>query len=726
MASPLSPLSPSGINRKHAAGIDALSDASNKPLGTTRPEDHENEPASLWLDQTPSIRRDRPDLKRSPAKPSSPLKTMRGIQSRALTENALRENDNITTSNIDPEIRFSNGGISHSPQEEDTGSAIASVVQGYAGMDDTCFSTFSAVPNVDMTRFANLANSPSKNDRTSPQKHIRDETSSRPSSRNTPARSRWHQSDDEGASPTPRRPKYSGDGGNDTTNLLVDFTDHFSVPSYNSRRSPARLSPSKSATQPDLSLYLSRGRTPSPSKYPLPPGTPSEARQLANLLDFDLPPAPTPRSIPSITARELESMKSQFLSQISSLSAELRGKEAEVKSLKDAVNSAETRAGEAQEQLRDERGAKEALQGEKKDWEKRQMEMQKVLKDVKEEIIRSDREKDALLQNAQDSEHRREEVEARLVEAESKIEGLRMSVAASTPISQTANGEQAEGSNTQREVEAAVTKVAKELHGLYKSKHETKVTALKKSYSDRWEKRVRELTNKIDDLTKENEDLRLGRDATMTGVDPSLLTRPSPSSPDVKALTDKHEQELSSVRTSLDESVAQTSKLEVKVTQLECDISGLQTTLSTTQTEKKALREDLDASHRETADLMALSEELMSLSANAQPPSSLSRSFSSSSASVDAGVGAGDTTVSQPSQQQQSSLRGAFSRSTSGSGLKAPGSRIGRMGAPAGPGGAGPNGPNGAVGMSRERSGSGMGRSGILSNIERMGRGRET
>ncbi|MCV5163677.1 hypothetical protein OFB65_25305, partial [Escherichia coli] len=67
---------------------------------------------------------------------------------------------------------------------------------------------------------------------------------------------------------------------------------------------------------------------------------------LSNILDFDIPPMPTPRSVPTITPRELETLKSGFLSEISSLKASLSGKEAEVTSLKTAVSDAEKRVGE--------------------------------------------------------------------------------------------------------------------------------------------------------------------------------------------------------------------------------------------------------------------------------------------------------------------------------------------------------------------------------------------
>ncbi|KAI0145857.1 hypothetical protein F4776DRAFT_660734 [Hypoxylon sp. NC0597] len=48
----------------------------------------------------------------------------------------------------------------------------------------------------------------------------------------------------------------------------------------------------------------------------------------------------------------------------------------------------------------------------------------------------------------------------------------------------------------------------RDLHTLYKSKHETKVAALKKSYENHWENKGRGLKCKVDEL-EENEKLRL-------------------------------------------------------------------------------------------------------------------------------------------------------------------------------------------------------------------------
>ncbi|KAL6718523.1 hypothetical protein ACLMJK_004615 [Lecanora helva] len=612
-----------------------------------------------------------------------------------LTEDALRENEGLTRTVqvMEDEARKREEEI-----VEDDGASIAGGAPGYAGMDDTAFSAFSAVPNADMTRFARLSQSPTKGTFASPTRSHREEPTPRPLSRTSPSRSRHF--DDGYSSPTPRRHRREkSTHDDDSTNLLVDFTGQFNPIAPVSDRSPVRNGrPSPRKYHNDLAAYASGKRTPSPAKYALPPSTPSESRHLANLLDFDLPPAPTPRSMPSISARELESMKSAFQSQISSLKAELSGKEAEVNSLKHAMGDAERRVGEAQEQVREERGSKEELQAEKTEWEKREQEMKDVLRSVKEEIMHSDREKDRLLQRATEAEYKREEAETKALEAESKMAGLQAAASSSPtgPSDPATNTPAQANTNPSAEIEAAVTKVAKELHGLYKSKHEAKVTALKKSYADRWEKKIKDLQSKLEELTKENEELRLGRDATITNVDPLNLTTNASSQEE----RNRQKEELEQLQERL---TAQSTSL----TTLEQTITTLRTDLATSTNQNTALRADLDASRAETADLIAATEELMTLSTNA---------------------------MSAPEAEGPSAppTRSAFSRSTSGtglggnaagSGLKAPGFGSSGSGLRA-PGGYGYGGGS----VARERSGSGSGsrgagKSGLLGNIERMGRG---
>lgn len=372
-------------------------------------------------------------------------------------------------------------------------------------------------------------------------------------------------------------------------------------------------------------------------------------------------------------------MKSAFQSQICSLKAELSGKEAEVNSLKNAMDNAERRVGEAQEQVREERGAKEGLLSEKSEWEKREQEMKDVLRSVKEEIVHSDREKDGLLQRATDAEYEREEAETKAMEAESKIAGLQAGASSASPTREDGSN------NTSSEIEAAVTKVAKELHGLYKTKHEAKVTALKKSYSDRWEKKIKDLQSKIDDLSKENEDLRVGRDATMTGVSPSSILAGNNSA--AQQSEEQHRQERETFQKRIDEQSSAFQTLERELATLKQDL-----TLSKDKT--TSLESQLELSRTETADLIAATEELMALSQSAMS----------------------DPQSQSHSQAQQDTRSSTLTRSTSGTGLKAPGfggysgeSRIGGIRPTMG-------------GYAKDRSGSG-GKSGLLGSIERMGMG---
>lgn len=623
----------------------------------TNPQSPEQPPSSPFVEDVVYS----PTKRRTLSSTLSPTKNQpEPYEPVALTEQALRDNEGFVEQPCSP---AKSPCVSvYQDEPEDT---IAAMEEpgGYPGMDDTRFTAFSAVPDTDMTTFARLGQSPLKNIISSPIRSARkgaSEDTPRRTHPSTPA-TRRHQSYEDGSpSPTPRRPKSSH---GDTTNLLVDFTEQINAFASNTRYT--RPSPKKSQTQPNLAQYTNGLRTPSPAKHTLPHGTSFEAQHLANLLDFDLPPAPTPRSIPTITARELESLKSSFLSQISSLRATLNGKEAEVASFKEAVTDAERRVGEAMEELREERGTRESLQAGKLDWEKRDKEMQDVLRGVKEEIMRESREKEQLRQNLEDSERKREEAEARAIDAESKLVGMQ------TPSHAGSAGQ----GDTRKEVDAAVERVAQELHGLYKTKHEDKVKALKKSYQARWEKKIHDLECKLDDVFRENEELRLGRDTTMSGVVPSVLASANAEN---EAQTRQRDQERA----------GEAQRFEVQAAKLK----GLEAEIRSVTSDNESLLRQLEAERVEMSELVAATEEMMQLQT--------SQTTSHEKPSTSTGL--------------SDSMRAPFSRSLS-SGLKAPTaglggeSKIGRMNA-------------GASGSDvRPRSGSGAGRSGIMRNIERMG-----
>ncbi|KAI3398205.1 hypothetical protein diail_9682 [Diaporthe ilicicola] len=349
-----------------------------------------------------------------------------------------------------------------------------------------------------------------------------------------------------------------------STNLL-DFTDNLRFPGG------GRTSPTKNLSMADAK------KTP-------------QRQNIANLLDFDIPPMPTPRSLPSISARELESLKSNFMSEISGLRATLSGKDAEVISLKTAVAEAEKRAGETMEHLREERSMREQYSEEKDMWEKRGREMETVLRQVKEEIMVTNRERESFESKLEESEGRREAAEMMAQEAEARMASMRAreasAEAAASPGSIKSPGSRA----SQREIEIAVEKVARELHAAYKKKHEDKVAALKKTYEGRWDKKIKEMEAQIEALGKENEELKLGRDATMTKV----------------------EFERAAVE---EERKAQAIKDSAQIKELQAEVEKLEAVVRTVQGDNADLRQQLESERVEKGELVTLAEELMQMQA---------------------------------------------------------------------------------------------------------------
>jgi hypothetical protein len=348
--------------------------------------------------------------------------------------------------------------------------------------------------------------------------------------------------------------------GTPSSNLLSEFTD---------LRNPSK-SPSRRQSSPSRSVNGSNAA--------VTPQRPS------NVMDFDIPPLPTPRSIPSITPRELESLKSNFLSEISSLKASLSGKEAEVASLKTAVGDAEKRVGECMEQVREERAEREVVVAEKDSWERRGREMDSVLRKVRDEMVHAQREREELESKLQESEMRREAAEMMAQDAESKMAGLRAGKVAAESRGSPTSGAPV---NSTREVEQAVERVARELHALYKSKHETKVAALKKSYETRWEKRVRELEARLEELTDDNDKLRAGLDTTMARVGPDEAAE--------------------------EERRAKSARDAAQMRELAADVDRLEAMHRAVKHDNDDLRRLLEQERVEKGELVQLAEEMMAM-----------------------------------------------------------------------------------------------------------------
>lgn len=615
--------------------------------------------------------------KRFPIKISSPEKPRPEVVEISI-EDVLRDNEGLTKA---IQILEDDDSLLNEGQSMDD--TMASMQGGIdadetAGIDDTfvsTFSTFSAVP--DMTSFAKIGPTPTKYSGPTPRRTLIE----------TPATARRPQSVIQNRSyETPRVQRYGTT--RDDTNLILDFTDQINGFAGYNHPSPARTgrnSPLKSV--PDMSWA----------------STPTVNRNnMSNLLDFDIPPAPTPRSMPSITPRELESLKSNFLSEISSLKASLSGKEAEVNSLKTAVGDAEKRVGESAEQVREERSLKEQLIFEKEEWEKRGREMEAVLRNVKEEIVHGEREQDELEGRLQECEGRREAAEMMAQEAESKMAAMRAGKV--SPLSESTSSETNKSGDCSncggKAIEVAVEKVSRELHTLYKEKHESKVAALKKSYEKRWEKRIRELEYQIEDISKENDELRLGRDNTMTKVEA------------------KNPLELTM---DLEKQAAR----DAKTKELEAELEGLTQVINSVKLDNNDLRRMLDEERVEKGKLVAAVDEMIPLVAAFDDMLANMDSVPENLPSATITTNNRHHPVSQPTNVEN--LRGSISRA---SGLRAPASvkknpstesRIGRggFGAPAGH-----ERTKSVISQGNSRPGSGMGhtsRSGMMNSIEKMG-----
>ncbi|KAI9830582.1 MAG: hypothetical protein M1826_004608 [Phylliscum demangeonii] len=619
MAPPLMPLSDAELNMKSPSKSTDESHDSSQPSAPNDRQSVESDAGEQTEPNTPTTMRRSPSklspatMRRSPSKPS-PTKSVSRTTADDTPLRSGHEGQTTTTTVPSPGRKTA---LVDEPAEGggDGDDTLTTMGAGSVAddLDHTAYSTFSIVPDAEMTLLA----------RRSPEKGA-----AAVAAGGSPARRQGggyssddddddDDGDDEAASPRSRGAGYRTGRGpqHDTTDLLIDFTEQFNAaalgaaPYASMAGAGGRTSPVKSQTTSNLAAHFAAARSGSPAKathgLALGPSTPSRLTHLATLLDFDIPPAPTPRSVPSVSARELESVRSSYLSQISSLKASLSGKEAEVKSLMYAVADAERRVGEAQELVRAERAAKEELQADRDGWERRGTEMEAVMRNAKDEILRSEHEKTELAARLAEVEQRCETAEARAERAEhAERRAAAATAAAASSSSHQAHHHHHHGSSSNdhsKEVEAAVAtaveKMARELHTLYKAKHETKVGALKKSYEARWEKKVRELERRLDESRAELDELRATRGATLTALVPSATATTHPTA-----------------ASAAPAAAAAAASLRVHDEQA-AHITHLAHELRIIQRAHDRLRSDLDRERVEKGDLVAAVEEMLSISA---------------------------------------------------------------------------------------------------------------
>ncbi|KAJ4342272.1 hypothetical protein N0V87_001258 [Didymella glomerata] len=572
-------------------------------------------------------------------------------------------------------------------------------------IDDTRFSDFSEMPGLDMTKFASFRKSPTKKGDATPRARPQTTPSTVRRSQRTP-------------SPTPRR-SYRD---NDTTNLLLDFTAQMQSLGASQNGTPSHANGISNA-EPNLRSYYQNKR--SPAKGSHIPATPSQNRPLLNLLDFELPPPPTPRSLPTVTIREMESAKSQFQSQISSLTASLSGKEAEVESLSRAIADAERRVGEAQETVREERSTREYAEAQMEDWKKKGEEVQTILQDVQSELARNDEERDQLLARLADAERRAEDAESRSTELETRlIEAESKNVDMTTFI----NNDEDENKKIYSEIECQsaiaekVNEVARDLHAAYKAKHEKKIKALKENYQKKADERCKELRVQITKLERQIGDAEDRRDDTFSKFEELGTKSNGPCETCVR--------NAAAGPASNPEDLHNLEAQRFEIESLKAKLAGLQSELHSLRKSQQTLLEDLEAERVEKGELVAAAEQMLVLCGEKMESMQQEEDFRRSQAAP-AQPPLEPRPTSKPRQQPAPEqamrntgfLAGGSSVSSSAS---RPGSSLSSSRSEAKPKASGMPRPGGfgfkAAGESAlSRSQSGAGKSRLLSNIERMG-----
>lgn len=304
-------------------------------------------------------------------------------------------------------------------------------------------------------------------------------------------------------------------------------------------------------------------------------------------------------------------------------------------SLKEAVTDAERRVGEALEEIRELKDVKADLQAEKDAWGSRDKEMQNVLRKVKEEVMWADRERDQVQQKLEESEARCLEAEARTVEVECQLAGLENSDA----MTASGKGIPDDPNNVGESVRIAVLKLAQDLHGLYKSKHELKIESLKESYKRRYGRQIGTLETKVADLIRENDDLRVGKDISFSRVVPADLV-PPPAETRINPVPEQDQH-------AIEERAMEAKRREEQ----DAKLHDLEQELASTKRNNEALLTQLEMERLGMAELVAATEEMMQLSE----------------------VGA--VAAEGPASKSLETLRGSISRASSG--LKVPNGNIG-------------------------------------------------
>lgn len=637
MRNPLSPLA-------NNTNGDAMTSPGKLPTPTGAYDcDVEND-NSLYLDQSQSpVKHAKSPSKRSPVKyrlqdenvamqspPGSPAQaTLRFNEGMTRAINELEQEPVSRKSSVNHTALNEDMSTIHQNQEQDDGDTIE--VDLTQGLDRTThdetvgdLSNISAIPT-DLTRFAHLGNSPTKSapsDGWTPRANRNSIAMSTPATGQRPLQllSRRSTSSNEDEEATPRRPRHSADSPVD----LMNFTGQTNIlipppgpTPRTTRRSPSgrgafpiRVNPAPDhRSQASLDREKASGRSPQKQfSEPSVPETPASRHSQSSsvngfgidLLDIDLAPMATPRSIPTVTPRELETLRSELQSRISGLEATLSGKEAEVSALKRSITDAEIRAGKTGEELRVSQQEKEELQIRKDELDRRAREMEDVLREVKQNAFVEEREREKLRRQAEEADRRAEECEVKILELNASLDTLRQERLGGSPnLSRepATPGTTASPVDVDAAVKNATETVARELHVLYKSKHERKVADLKLSYEKRWIKQVEQLRTELKESQDQISTLLTERDGMLSGVLPG------------------QSEALSRMEGQIEELRRWNEDLSAQKKVVEAEVAGARSELDTIRRENEHMRIDLETERVEKGELVAQVEVFLSVSA---------------------------------------------------------------------------------------------------------------
>jgi chromosome segregation ATPase len=225
--------------------------------------------------------------------------------------------------------------------------------------------------------------------------------------------------------------------------------------------------------------------------------------------------------------------------------------------------------------------------------------MEEVLREVKQNTFLEEREKEKLRKQAEEAERKVEDHEIRVLELQASLDTLRSDRVKATPSPQKGEGPTTPGVTADIDfaVKDATEKVARELHALYKSKHERKVADLKVSYEKRWIKQVEQLRADLKMSQDEVVKLQTEKEATMSGIIPGQTEA-----------FHKMEGQIEELRRWNDE-VSAGKKVA------EAEVAGLRSQVDSLSTETDSLRKEIEQERIEKGDLVAQVDLFLSMSA---------------------------------------------------------------------------------------------------------------